>query len=67
LAPGNLATNTFIEQGEHLARRQELLGFKQGDNRFTINRGEIISPLKSTSEIAKDIGLTEKIHYKIRL
>lgn len=28
---------------------------------------ETVSLPKSTSEIAKDIGLTEKIHYKIRL
>ena len=77
---------TILEQGEHLARRQELIGFKRGDNRFTINksgdrksdefqkatvalrstkeiakdidRGEIISPLKSTNEIAKSNGST---------
>jgi hypothetical protein len=56
--PGNLIV--LSKQGEHLARRQELLGFNRGDNRFTINRGETVSPLKSTREIAKDIGLTER-------
>jgi len=58
----NLMRNdlTVLEQGEHLARRQELIGFKQGDNRFTTGRGETVSPLKTTLEIAKDIGLTER-------
>lgn len=58
----NLMRNdlTVLEQGEHLARRQELIGYKQGDNRFTVGRGEIISPLKSTPELAKEIGLTER-------
>jgi ParB family chromosome partitioning protein len=51
---------TVLEQGEHLARRQELIGFKQGDNRFTIDRGETVSPLKTTAEIAHHIGLTER-------
>jgi len=43
----NLMRNdlTVLEQGEHFARRQELIGYKQGDNRFTIDRGETVSPL----------------------
>jgi len=55
----NLMRNdlTVLEQGEHLARRQELIGRKVG--RPKIN-GEIISPLKSMPEIAKEIGLTER-------
>jgi len=58
----NLMRNdlTVLEQGEHLARRQELIGYKQGDNRFTIDRGETVSPLKTTAEIAHHIGLTER-------
>jgi hypothetical protein len=51
----NLMRNdlTVLEQGEHLIRRQELIGFKQGDNRFTVDRGGIILPLKTTAEIAQ--------------
>ena len=54
----NLMRNdlTVLEQGEHLARRQELIGYKPRRP----NKGEIISPLKATSEIAQDIGLTER-------
>jgi len=54
---GNLIV--LSKQGEHLARRQELIGFKQGDNRFTVDRGETILPLKTTAEIARDIGLSK--------
>ncbi len=55
----NLMRNdlTVLEQGEHLVRRQELIGRKVG--RPEIN-GEIISPLKSQKEIAGEIGLTER-------
>ena len=58
----NLMRNdlTFLEQGEHLARRQELVGFKQGDNRFTIGRLATVAPLKTTLEIAKDAGISER-------
>jgi len=54
----NLMRNdlTVLEQGEHLARRQELVGRKVG--RPEIN-GRTVLPLKTTNEIAKDIGLTE--------
>lgn len=50
---------TVLEQGEHLARRRELIGWKNGMNQYSLG-SEIISPPKSTSEIAKDIGLTER-------
>lgn len=58
----NLMRNdlTVLEQGEHLQRRQELVGYKQGDNRFTVDRGDIMTPLKTTPEIAQEIGLTER-------
>lgn len=57
----NLMRNNLsvLEQGEHLARRQELIGFKQGDNRFTSDRGSIVLPLKTTAELAHNIGLSE--------
>ncbi len=48
---------TVLEQGEHLARRQELVGRKVGRPK---NNGETVSPLKATNEIAKEIGLTER-------
>ncbi len=53
----NLMRNdlTVLEQGEHLARRQELVGYKP----WRPNKGDTMSPLKATSEIARDIGLTE--------
>jgi len=51
----NLMNNdlTVLEQGEHIQRRNEILvamgqRAKQGDNRFTFDRGEIVSPLKTT-------------------
>ena len=47
---------TVLEQGEHLARRQELVGYKP----WRPNKGDTMSPLKATSEIAHDIGLTER-------
>lgn len=58
----NLMRNdlTVLEQGEHLARRQELVGWKNGMNQYTVGGGEIVSLPKSTHEIAKEIGLTER-------
>jgi len=55
----NLMRNdlTVLEQGEHLARRQELIGRKVGRPE---NNSETVSPLKTTPEIAKEIGLTER-------
>ena len=57
----NLMRNdlTVLEQGEHLVRRQELVGWKNGMNQHTVGGGETVSPPKSTPEIAKEIGLTE--------
>jgi len=34
---------------------QELVGFKQGDNRFTIGRRATVAPLKTMPEIASDV------------
>jgi len=59
----NLIRNdlTVLEQGEHLARRQELIGFSRGgDRRSNYNDYS----LKTTSEIAKEIGLSEQSVYK---
>ena len=59
----NLMRNdlTVLEQGEHLARRQELVGFgRGGDRRSNYNDYS----LKTTSEIAKEIGLSEQSVYK---
>jgi len=59
----NLMRNdlTVLEQGEHLARRQELVGFSRGgDRRSNYNDYS----LKTTSEIAKEIGLSEQSVYK---
>lgn len=55
----NLMRNdlTVLEQGEHLARRQELVGRKVGRPE---NNGDIMSPLKTQEEIATEIGLTER-------
>ena len=51
---------TVLEQGEHLARRQELVGRKVGRPE---NNGDIMSPLKTQEEIATEIGLTERSAY----
>lgn len=53
----NLMRNdlTVLEQGEHLARRQELVGYKVGKpNPATV------AGLKTTNEIAKEIGISER-------
>ncbi len=57
----NLMRNdlTVLEQGEHLARRQELIGYKQGDNRFTTDRESTVDALKTTKEIAREAGISE--------
>ena len=59
----NLMRNdlTVLEQGEHLARRQELLGYKHGGDRKSDEyQEEIISSRKSQSEIAAEIGITDR-------
>jgi ParB family chromosome partitioning protein len=54
----NLARNdlTVLEQGEHLARRQELVGYKRGGDRRS-KRNDY--GLKTTKEIAHEIGISE--------
>lgn len=59
----NLMRNdlTVLEQGEFLARRQELIGFKRGgDRRSDTFQSDTVSLRKSQEEIAKEIGLTER-------
>lgn len=57
---------TVLEESEHLLRREELLEAKgirakQGDNRFSIDRGDTVSPLSTTtSDIADSLGMTER-------
>lgn len=56
----NLMRNdlTVLEQGEHLARRQELVGYKVGKpNPATV------AGLKPTNQIAKEIGISERSAY----
>lgn len=63
----NLQRNNLsvLEEGEHLYRRNQILEAKgerakQGDNRFTNPRGDTVTPLKTTAEIAADMGLSER-------
>lgn len=59
----NLMRNdlTVLEQGEHLARRQELIGFKRGgDRRSEEFQSETVSLRKNQEDIAREIGLTER-------
>ena len=53
----NLMRNdlTVLEQGEHLARRQELIGWKNGMNQYSIGSATIADP-KITPEIEKSNG-----------
>lgn len=55
----NLMRNdlTVLEQGEHLVRRQELIGKRPG--RYQDSKGITVIPLKTTAELAHDIGLSE--------
>lgn len=64
----NLIRNelTVLEQGEHLLRRNELLEVlgqraKQGDNRFTNNRHADSAPLKTTKNIANEMGISKRV------
>ena len=63
---------TVLEQGEHLGRRDELLGQmgtrakiggQPGNNNAAKNEGEFNSPsfVKSTASIATEVGLSERI------
>lgn len=56
----------YIDRGEHIKRRDEILSelgarAKQGDNRFTNSRGAINAPLKTTKDIASEIGISERV------
>lgn len=65
----NLRRNelTVLEQGEHLLRRNEILeargeraaGYGNGSNQFE-SKGETVSPLLTTSDIAAEVGLSER-------
>jgi len=56
----NLMRNdlTVLEQGEHLARRQELIGRNVG--RYPDPNRVIITPLKTNNELAAEIGLSKE-------
>jgi len=56
----NLMRNdlTVLEQGEHLARRQELVGRNVG--RYPDPNRVTVTPLKTTNEIAQEIGLSKE-------
>ena len=63
----NLIRNELdaISIGELAIRRDEIfeiLGLRalSGNNRFSKNRGETVSPLKTTESIAKEIGIGER-------
>jgi len=58
----NLMRNdlTVLEQGEHLARRQELIGFSKGGDRKSDKFQKATVALRSTKEIAQEIGISEK-------
>jgi len=57
----NLMRNdlTVLEQGEHLARRQELVGFSRGGDRKSDEFQKPTVGLRSTKEIARDAGISE--------
>ena len=61
----NLMRNdlTVLEQGEHLARRQELIGFSKGGDRKSDEFQSATVALRSTKEIAQDIGISERSAY----
>lgn len=59
----NLMRNdlTVLERGEHLARRQELVGFKRGgDRRSDEFQSATVAVRKTTNELAHEIGLSER-------
>ena len=60
----NLMNNdlTVLEQGEHIQRRNEILeamGKRREVGRYPSN-DEIFSPLKTTEDIAKEVGLSKR-------
>jgi len=59
----NLMRNdlTVLEQGEHLARRQELIGFSRGGDRKSDEfQTATVAVRKPTNELAREIGLSER-------
>ena len=59
----NLMRNdlTVLEQGEHLARRQELVGFSRGgDRKSDVFQTATVAVRKPTNELARAIGLSER-------
>ena len=63
----NLIRNdlTDIESGELLLRRDEIFALlgqraKVGDNKHTMTSSEMISPLKTTKNIAQEAGISER-------
>ena len=52
---------TVLEQGEHLARRQELVGFSRGGDRKSDEfQTATVAVRKPTNELARAIGLSER-------
>ena len=54
---------TVLEQSEHLLRRGQILeekGMRRAAGRYPEANGETVSPLKTTAEIAADMGLSER-------
>lgn len=54
-----------LQQSQHLSRREEILKARgnraeQGNNRFTIDRGDTVTPLKTTKDMAQEVGLSER-------
>jgi len=55
-----------IDMGEHLLERDNLLETlgiraKRGDNRFTLNRSEMVATLMTNREIGKKVGVSERL------
>ena len=54
---------SVLERGEHLRRRNEIIvekGMRRDVGRYPESNGETVSPLKTTSDIAREIGLSER-------
>ena len=65
----NLMRNdlTVLEQGEHLARRQELIGFSKGGDRKSDKFQKATVALRSTKEIAQEIGISHPCGQKVTI
>ena len=60
----NLMNNdlTVLEQGEHIQRRNEILvamGQRREAGRYQTFNGVMVTPLKTTEDIAKEVGLSK--------